>query len=219
MIAARTTPRLYAALKRTLDIVVAGAVLVLSAPLMVAAMIAIATIMGSPVLFRQFRPGRNGRSFELFKFRTMLVQDPQHEDDAEAARLTPIGRMLRTTSIDELPTLINVLKGDMSLVGPRPLLMRYLTRYSTEQARRHEVKPGITGWAQVNGRNLLTWSEKLSLDVWYVDHASFSLDLAILARTIWKVLRREGINHAGAATMIEFLGSQNVNQNQESLKD
>jgi lipopolysaccharide/colanic/teichoic acid biosynthesis glycosyltransferase len=165
--------------------------------------------MGRPVLFRQDRPGLHGQPFRLAKFRTMRHPRPGEEGpDADAARLTRTGRFLRATSIDELPTLLNVLRGDMSLVGPRPLLLvRYLPRYSPEQARRHEVRPGITGWAQVNGRNAIGWDEKLALDVWYVDHQSLALDLRILLATVRTALRKDGVRHAGEATMPPFLGS------------
>lgn len=158
--------------------------------------------MGSPILFRQQRPGLHGRPFKLLKFRTML-----NGVGPDEARLTSLGRFLRAWSLDELPELWNVLRGDMSLVGPRPLLMQYLPRYSPRQARRHEVRPGLTGWAQVNGRNALTWDEKFDLDVWYVDNWSLWLDACILGRTLWQVLRREGISHEGSATMKEFTGS------------
>jgi sugar transferase EpsL len=157
--------------------------------------------LGRPALFRQVRAGRGGRPFTLLKFRTMGVGPGPDE-----SRLTHLGRLLRRTSLDELPELWNVLRGDMSLVGPRPLLMHYLPRYSPLQARRHEVRPGLTGWAQVNGRNALSWDEKFDLDVWYVDNWSLGLDACILARTVWQVLRREGISHEGHATMLEFMG-------------
>jgi len=158
--------------------------------------------LGWPVFFRQRRPGLQGRPFDLLKFRTM--RDGTEPDEA---RLTSVGRFLRASSLDELPELWNILRGDMSLVGPRPLLMQYLPRYSPRQARRHDVKPGLTGWAQVNGRNALTWEEKFELDVWYVDHWSLGLDICILWRTVLQVLRREGISHEGHATMTEFMGS------------
>ncbi len=164
--------------------------------------------MGSPVLFRQVRPGLSGEPFELVKFRTMLdavSRDGSPRPDAE--RLTPFGRWLRSTSLDELPALWNVLRGDMSLVGPRPLLMQYLPLYSARQARRHEVRPGITGWAQVNGRNALTWPQKFELDVWYVENRSFWLDLRILWMTLLVVLRRDGISAQGEATMPPFMGN------------
>ena len=164
--------------------------------------------LGSPVLFRQLRPGKNGKPFVLYKFRTMLdKRDGSGDLLKDDARLTRIGRFLRSTSLDELPELFNVLKGEMSLVGPRPLLMQYLDRYTPEQARRNEVKPGLTGWAQVNGRNAITWEDKFKLDVWYVDHQSLWLDLKILGMTVLKVIRREGISEEGQATAQEFMGS------------
>jgi sugar transferase EpsL len=164
--------------------------------------------LGSPVLFRQTRPGLHGAPFELLKFRTMTeAQAPGRRLPPDVERLPALGRVLRATSLDELPELFNVLKGDMSLVGPRPLLGQYLDRYTPAQARRHEVKPGITGWAQVNGRNAITWEEKFALDVWYVDNQSIWLDLKILAMTAWKVLKREGISAEGEATMPEFMGT------------
>lgn len=167
--------------------------------------------IGSPVLFSQRRPGLNGAPFILYKFRTMT----QERDDngqllPDGMRLTALGRFLRATTLDESLEFVNVLKGDMSLVGPRPLLMQYLERYSPEQARRHEVKPGMTGWAQVNGRNAITWDEKFKLDVWYVEHQSLWLDVKILMMTVWKVLRREGISAADDATMPEFLGNEKL---------
>jgi lipopolysaccharide/colanic/teichoic acid biosynthesis glycosyltransferase len=164
---------------------------------------------GPSVLFRQLRPGREGKSFELLKFRTMTsatTMDGKPLPDAQ--RLTPLGRFLRSTSLDELPSLWNVLKGDMSLVGPRPLLPEYLPLYSERQRRRHEVRPGITGWAQVNGRNQVGWAERLEMDVWYVENQSFWLDMKILWMTIWKVLKREGINQEGSATMEPFRGER-----------
>lgn len=164
--------------------------------------------IGSPVLFRQQRPGLHGKAFELLKFRTMNdARDSNGNLLPDSERLTRFGRFLRKTSLDELPGLWNVLKGDMSLVGPRPLLMQYLDRYTPEQARRHEVKPGITGWAQVNGRNAISWEEKFNLDVWYVDHQNFWLDMKIIGMTVWKVLRREGISQTGQATAEEFMGN------------
>ena len=165
--------------------------------------------LGSPVLFRQIRPGLHGQPFEMVKFRTMT--DARGPDGAllpDAERLTPFGRFLRSTSLDELPELWNVLKGDMSLVGPRPLLMEYLPLYSPGQARRHAVRPGVTGWAQVNGRNAISWDEKFALDTWYVDHQSLTLDMKILWLTVKKVLVREGISAAGEATMDKFTGSK-----------
>lgn len=195
--------------KRGLDL----AVILLSAPLWIPVAGAVAVMvrlfLGRPVLFRQQRPGLRGEPFTLLKFRTMT--DARDEDGnllPDEDRLTPFGRFLRRTSLDELPELINVVKGEMSLVGPRPLLMEYLDRYTPEQARRHEVRPGITGWAQVNGRNALSWEEKFDLDVWYVDHASLWIDLKILALTAWKVLRGDGVSQPGRATMEEFMGTR-----------
>jgi sugar transferase EpsL len=165
--------------------------------------------LGSPILFRQQRPGLHGRPFMMYKFRTMTDErDADGNLLPDVNRLTPFGKFLRSSSLDELPELINVLKGDMSLVGPRPLLMEYLPLYSPEQARRHELRPGITGWAQVNGRNAISWEEKFRLDVWYVDHQSFFLDLKILYMTFAKVFKREGISQEGQATMEAFRGSQ-----------
>ncbi|MBW3656191.1 MAG: sugar transferase [Gemmatimonadetes bacterium] len=165
--------------------------------------------MGSPVLFRQTRPGLHGRAFTMYKFRTMRhAYDREGRPLPDPARLTRVGRLLRSTSLDELPELFNVLRGDMSLVGPRPLLPEYLPLYSEEQARRHEVRPGITGWAQVNGRNAITWEQKFRLDVWYVDNHSLRLDALILLRTVAKVLAREGINQEGQATAETFRGTR-----------
>lgn len=167
--------------------------------------------LGSPVLFRQVRPGLHGQPFEMMKFRTMLdAVDDDGNPLPDDVRLTPFGKMLRSTSLDELPGLLNVLRGDMSLVGPRPLLAEYLPLYSVEQARRHLVRPGLTGWAQVNGRNLLAWDAKFMLDTWYVDHHSFALDLRILWLTVRKVLQRDGISADGQTTMHPFTGSQST---------
>ena len=194
---------------RLRDIVGALAGLVLLAPLLAAIALGIRLTLGRPVLFRQLRPGLHGRPFGLVKFRTMRdALDASGAPLPDEQRLTRFGRFLRTTSLDELPELWNVLIGDMSLVGPRPLLMEYLPLYSPRQARRHEVKPGITGWAQVSGRNALGWDEKFALDVWYVDHRSHWLDLKILALTVIKVLRAEGISQKGHATMEKFGGSR-----------
>lgn len=196
-------------IKRLVDMSVALFALTCSAPLMVVIAIAIRTTMGRPVFFRQTRPGKHGVPFDLIKFRTM--RNPTgygNTNNSDSERLTELGRFLRDYSLDELPTLFNVLKGDMSLIGPRPLLMSYLDRYTAEQARRHEVKPGVTGWAQVNGRNAISWDEKFKYDVFYVDNKSFALDLKIFLMTIQKVLKREGISHADTATMPEFMGSQ-----------
>lgn len=197
--------------KRAFDVIGAACGITAVSPVLALAGVAVRVSMGSPVFFRQDRPGLHGKPFRLVKFRTMRT--PAAGEDSlrtDAVRLTRLGSFLRRTSLDELPTLLNVLKGDMSLVGPRPLLMQYLDRYSPHQARRHEVKPGITGWAQINGRNAISWEQKFDLDVWYVDHASLALDLKILARTILKVVQREGISHQGEATMSEFMGTGSV---------
>jgi lipopolysaccharide/colanic/teichoic acid biosynthesis glycosyltransferase len=195
------------AIKALLDRSAALALLAILSPVLIAVAGVIRIQMGSPVLFIQRRPGLHGRSFALWKFRTMRSAtgaDGQPLPDAE--RLTRLGMFLRSTSLDELPQLWNVLQGDQSLVGPRPLLVEYLDRYTPEQARRHDVIPGITGWAQVNGRNAISWEQKLALDVWYVDHWSVALDIKILALTAMRVLRRKGIAHDGHVTMPEFLG-------------
>ncbi len=195
------------AIKRVFDLIVVVPGIIIASPLLIVIAILTKMFLGSPVLFHQQRPGIDGKPFNLFKFRTMAeTRGPEGELLTDEARLARFGRFLRSTSLDELPELFNVLKGDMSLVGPRPLLTRYLGRYTPEQARRHDVKPGITGWAQVNGRNALTWDEKFKLDVWYVDHRSFWLDLKIIALTLWKIVKREGISHPGQATMEEFRG-------------
>lgn len=194
--------------KRSVDLVAAVPALVLSLPLQAVVAVLVARRLGRPVLFRQIRPGLHGRPFELVKFRTMLAEDPAAGRVDDASRMTPFGTFLRSTSLDELPTLWNIVRGDMSLVGPRPLLMRYLPRYTAEQARRHEVRPGLTGLAQVSGRNAIGWDDKLALDVDYVDRHSLRLDLAILWRTVSAVARREGISAAGEATTTEFMGSE-----------
>jgi sugar transferase EpsL len=197
------------AVKRWIDIAVAASVLAVGAPVLAATAALVYVDVGRPLLFRQPRVGLGGRTFELKKFRTMkdaIDRDGRPLPDGE--RLTVIGRFLRATSLDELPQLINVLRGDMSLVGPRPLLVEYLARYSPAQARRHEVKPGITGMAQVAGRNALSWPQKFALDLFYVDHQSLRLDLAILARTVVTVIKREGISAEGQATMPVFQGEQ-----------
>ncbi|MFW3616415.1 sugar transferase [Billgrantia antri] len=194
-------------MKRLFDIVVSLVVLLLLAPLLLTLALLVRLRLGSPVLFRQTRPGLHGHAFEMIKFRTMrdaVDRDGKPLPDAE--RLTPLGQRLRASSLDELPELWNVLKGDMSLVGPRPLLMEYLPLYTTRQARRHEVRPGVTGWAQVNGRNALSWEQKFELDVWYVDHRSLWLDLRILLLTVKKVLVRDGIAHDGDVAMPRFRG-------------
>jgi sugar transferase EpsL len=191
--------------KRWFDMILAFPAWIVLMPVYIIIAIGVRLFIGSPVLFSQNRPGLRGKPFKLYKFRTMTEERGAEGNllpDAE--RLTRFGCFLRGTSLDELPELFNVLKGDMSLVGPRPLLMQYLERYSPEQARRHDVKPGITGWAQVNGRNAITWEEKFKFDVWYVDKRSFLLDIKILFMTIWKIFRRDGISQPGQATMEEF---------------
>jgi lipopolysaccharide/colanic/teichoic acid biosynthesis glycosyltransferase len=195
--------------KRGIDVVGAGVALVLSAPILGAAAAAIRWDLGSPVIFTQERAGRNGRAFRIYKFRTMRDAGTGTEvrPETDAARLTKLGSWLRDTSIDELPELWNVLRGDMSLVGPRPLLMKYVPRYSSEQARRLDVLPGLTGWAQINGRNALSWDARFALDTWYVDNWSLGLDLLVIVRTIRTVTEREGVAHDGHATMPEFLGA------------
>lgn len=190
--------------KRVFDIVVASLLLVLLSPVLLVVAVLVRWKLGSPVLFRQERPGLHGRPFLMTKFRSMKPGDGLDEE-----RLTKFGQILRAASLDELPELWNVLRGEMSLVGPRPLLMKYLPLYSSEQARRHEARPGITGWAQVNGRNALDWPERFALDVWYVDHWSLALDLKILVMTVAKVFRREGVSAEGHATMPEFAGNPN----------
>ena len=195
-------------MKRLVDIFLSSAMLVLLSPIMAIVAIAVRLDVGAPVLFRQVRPGLKGRPFTLYKFRTMRgAHSGELAPDRDEERLTAFGRRLRASSLDELPELWNVLRGDMSLVGPRPLLMRYLPLYSDEQMRRHDVRPGLTGWAQVNGRNALTWEEKFKLDVWYVDHRSFLLDLRILLLTVAAVFMRQGISSESSATMPEFKGS------------
>ncbi len=196
------------AIKRAFDLVASLLALILLSPLLGLIVLTVRLTMGSSALFRQVRPGLRGEPFTIYKFRTMTnARDAQGNLLPDAERLTPFGRFLRSASLDELPEFLNVLKGDMSLVGPRPLLMQYLDRYTPEQMSRHEVKPGITGWAQVNGRNALTWEQKFALDVWYVDNRSLWLDVKIIALTAWKILKREGISQPGQATMEEFAGS------------
>jgi lipopolysaccharide/colanic/teichoic acid biosynthesis glycosyltransferase len=200
-------------LKRAFDIVVSMTALVLLSPVLIAVGWLVRRELGPPVLFRQMRPGLNGRPFKMIKFRTMRdIRDGSGVLLGDSERITPLGRFLRATSLDELPGLWNVLKGDLSLVGPRPLLMEYLSLYSPEQFRRHEVRPGVTGWAQVNGRNALSWEEKFKLDVWYVDNRSFWLDLRILFLTVMRVLARDGISAAGEETMPRFTGSARKEQ-------
>ncbi|MEV0895247.1 sugar transferase [Actinoplanes sp. NPDC049802] len=193
--------------QRAIDVVVAGAGLVVLAPVMAGVAVAVAAGIGRPVLFRQARPGLHGRPFTLIKFRTMRDVDEERGLVTDADRLTGLGRALRAASLDELPTMWNVLRGDMSLVGPRPLLLHYRDLYTPEQARRQEVRPGVTGLAQVSGRNGLTWEERFALDVWYVEHRSLGLNLRICARTVLTLLRREGITAPGESTMPQFTGT------------
>ena len=195
-------------MKKIFDFTVALGALAILSPVLGVVAIIVRAQLGAPVLFCQTRPGLQGKPFSILKFRTMTnARDAQGNLLPDAQRLTRFGRFLRSTSLDELPELFNVLRGDMSLVGPRPLLMAYLPLYSAEQARRHEVRPGITGWAQVNGRNALSWEEKFAMDVWYVDHRSLWLDMKILVLTVRKVLARDGISATGEATMPRFTGS------------
>jgi len=195
-------------LKRLLDIVVASVMLLCFSPVLLIAMVLVRLKMGTPILFRQLRPGLRGEIFQMVKLRTMLdANDSKGNPLPDDQRMTKLGSILRSTSIDEFPALWNVIKGDMSLVGPRPLMVRYLPRYNQQQARRHEVKPGITGWAQVNGRNAVGWEKRFELDVWYVENHSFWLDIKILFLTFWKVIRRDGISAPGEVTMTEFMGS------------
>jgi sugar transferase EpsL len=196
--------------KRWVDVILTVPAMIVFLPVYAIIAFGVRVFIGSPVLFSQNRPGLGEKPFKLYKFRTMT--DARGKDGVllpDAVRLTRFGRFLRAASVDELPELWNVLKGDMSIVGPRPLLMQYLKRYSPEQARRHVVKPGITGWAQINGRNAITWEEKFKLDVWYVDNRSFCLDVKIIFMTVWKIIRCEGISQSGQATMEEFKGVSN----------
>jgi lipopolysaccharide/colanic/teichoic acid biosynthesis glycosyltransferase len=194
--------------KRLFDLLAIALGLVVALPILAATALLVRIFLGTPVLFRQQRPGYKGRPFTTYKFRTMTeARSPHGELLPDAARLTPLGRFLRSLSLDDLPQLFNVVRGEMSLVGPRPLLMKYLELYTPEQRRRHDVLPGITGWAQVNGRNALSWEERFRLDVWYVDHWSLWLDIRILFMTVGKVVRREGINQPGHVTAEEFRGS------------
>jgi lipopolysaccharide/colanic/teichoic acid biosynthesis glycosyltransferase len=195
--------------KRIFDLFAAAVVVLVLSPLLLAVAGIVRIFFGSPVLFRQLRPGYKGRPFTCLKFRTMTDRrDANGQLLSDAERLTPLGRFLRSTSLDEFPELINVIRGEMSLVGPRPLLMQYLERYTPEQMRRHEVKPGITGWAQINGRNAASWEQKFAYDVWYVENQNFRLDLKILAFTPWKTLKRQGISNEGHVTMPEFMGDR-----------
>ena len=207
-------------MKRLFDIVVSMVTLVVLSPVIAAIALAVLLDLGAPVLFRQVRPGLKGRPFTLYKFRTMRGAhsgEPGSEGDEQ--RLTAFGRRLRASSLDELPELWNVLRGDMSLIGPRPLLMRYLPLYSPEQMRRHDVRPGLTGWAQVNGRNAISWEDKFRLDVWYVEHRSMMLDLKILVMTATAIFKRDGISYENSATMPEFRGSSRPAPSEKSQPD
>lgn len=201
-------------IKRLFDCCAALAALILLSPVLLIVAVLVRFKLGSPVLFRQERPGLNCALFTMYKFRTMIAQT--HDENGallpDDKRLTPFGLWLRATSLDELPELFNVLNGDMSLVGPRPLMVKYLDRYTPDQNRRHEAKPGITGWAQINGRNNMTWEQKFDYDVWYVDHQSFGLDMKILALTVWHVIRRKDVAKDGHATVDEFMGTNNRTQ-------
>jgi len=202
-------------IKRVFDLLVSTFGLLILSPLLIVIALVILISNGLPILFRQLRPGYQGRPFIIYKFRTMTDEfDSQGRLLSDEHRLKRFGQFLRVTSLDELPELINVFKGDMSLVGPRPLLMQYLTRYTPEQARRHDVLPGITGWAQINGRNAITWEDKFKYDVWYVDHWNFWLDMRIMAETIWRVLLREGIDELGYISAGEFMGTEKSNGHQ-----
>ena len=196
-------------LKRTVDLILGITAAILLSPILLITAILVSRKLGSPILFTQVRPGKDGKPFKMVKFRTMRdAIDARGNPLPDAERLTPFGRRLRSTSIDELPELWNVIKGEMSLVGPRPLLMEYLPLYSPEQATRHDLKPGMTGWAQINGRNAISWEDKFKLDTWYVQHQSLWLDIKIMALTVKKVLVRDGISAEGEATMTRFTGSQ-----------
>lgn len=196
-------------IKRLMDVVLSGGALIALSPVLLVTALLVRAKLGSPVLFSQERPGKDEKIFRLYKFRSMTdARDEQGNLLPDEVRLTKFGRLLRSTSLDELPELWNIVKGDMSIVGPRPLLVKYLPLYNQKQRRRHGVRPGLSGWAQVNGRNALSWEEKFELDVWYVDHVSFWLDVRIIVRTIMKVVRREGISGENAATMEEFRGTE-----------
>jgi lipopolysaccharide/colanic/teichoic acid biosynthesis glycosyltransferase len=212
MASTHPSTRPYDVVKRVIDVVMASVGLVLTAPVQAVLASLVARKLGRPVLFRQQRPGRFGEPFTLVKFRTMREPDPETGLLTDADRLTPFGSVLRSASLDELPTLWNVLCGDMSLVGPRPLLTQYLPRYTPQQARRHEVRPGITGLAQVSGRNAISWNQKFAADVDYVNRRSLSLDLGIIARTMISMVRRDGISASGDVTMPEFMGSTTTDQ-------
>ncbi len=195
-------------IKRIFDVIFSFLVLIILSPLILLLSLLLLLIQGWPILFTQRRPGLDGRLFDLIKFRTMRdTRDARGSLLPDEQRITRLGAFMRRSSLDELPEFLNVLNGDMSVVGPRPLLVQYLERYTPEQARRHDVLPGVTGWAQINGRNALTWEEKFALDVWYVDHWSFRLDIRIVFLTVWKAIKGEGISQPGHATMPEFMGS------------
>ena len=207
-------------IKRAFDILTALALLVLLSPVILVTGLCVAVFLGRPVLFRQVRPGLHAEPFELFKFRTMTdARGPDGNPLPDDVRLTGFGRWLRSTSLDELPQLFNVLRGDISIVGPRPLLVKYLPLYTRTEARRHEVRPGITGWAQVNGRNALTWEKKLALDVWYVDNRSLKIECLIILKTIWTVITRSGTTGEGSATMVELGSVRNGNRSPETNFD
>ena len=195
-------------IKRVFDILFSLIVVIILSPVFIVVSIVLVISDGFPLFFTQIRPGKNGNLFKLHKFRTMkVIRNRNDELSADGDRITKFGNFLRRTSLDELPELFNVMKGEMSIVGPRPLLMQYLGRYSDEQSRRHEMLPGITGWAQINGRNAISWEEKFRLDVWYVDNWTFWMDFRIIFQTIWKVIKGEGISQPGRATMDEFVGN------------
>lgn len=203
----------YPVSKRTFDLIAVTLGLILLSPFILLTALSVRIFLGTPILFRQQRPGYKGRPFFIYKFRTMTdASDAAGNLLPDARRLTRLGRFLRALSLDEWPELFNILRGEMSLVGPRPLLMEYLERYSPEQMRRHDVYPGLTGWAQVNGRNAITWQGKFQHDVWYVDHWSFWLDIKIILLTLWKVLKREGISQPGQATTEYFMGNPDDDQ-------
>jgi len=202
-------PKKIPAIKRVMDIILSMIILLVFSPLMLIVGVVILLSQGRPILFFHERPGKDGQPFRLIKFRSMRnLKDKKGKLLPDGERITRFGNFIRKTSIDELPEFCNVLRGEMSLVGPRPLLMKYLERYSAQQYRRHEVLPGITGWAQVNGRNAISWDEKFKLDIWYIDHWSIWLDIKILFLTIWKVVTGEGISQPGRATMDEFMGNE-----------
>ncbi len=210
-------PRGIPVTKRLFDLLLTIPGLLLVSPVLALTALLVRFYHGSPVLFRQLRPGYRARPFYLYKFRTMRdLRDDQGELLPDEQRLTRLGQLLRATSLDELPEFFHVLRGEMSLVGPRPLLMQYLDRYSAEQARRHDVLPGITGWAQINGRNALTWQDKFRLDIWYVDHWSLGLDVRILLLTIWKTINQEGISQPGRATADEFMGNERLPEDEQA---